>query len=32
VRRQFAGSDGDPSFPDMMDLDDWAQYCAAFAA
>jgi hypothetical protein len=32
VRRQFAGSDGDPSFTDMMEPADWTEYCAAFAA
>jgi hypothetical protein len=32
VRREFAGSAGDPSFDELVEPDDWANYCAAFAA
>jgi len=31
VRRTFAGSGGDPKFIEMIDVDDWQQYCLAFA-
>jgi hypothetical protein len=31
VRRTFAGSGGDPKFIEMVDADDWQQYCLAFA-
>jgi hypothetical protein len=31
VRREFAGADADPSFTTMVELDDWKQYCLAFA-
>jgi hypothetical protein len=31
VERKFAGAAGDPTFADTVSLDDWAQYCAAFA-
>ncbi len=36
AERRFAGSNGDPSFADVMVLDDgsspaWSEYCAAFA-
>jgi hypothetical protein len=30
VRRQFAGADADPTFADMILLDDWQEYCLAF--
>lgn len=30
VRREFAGSAGDPTFEDLIGPDDWAEYCAAF--
>ncbi len=31
VRRTLAGSGGDPKFIEMVDADDWQQYCLAFA-
>ena len=31
VRREFAGADADPNFTTMVELDDWKQYCLAFA-
>jgi len=31
VRRTLAGADSDPTFAQMMELDDWQQYCLAFA-
>ncbi len=31
VRRTIAGSGGDPKFIEMVDADDWQQYCLAFA-
>lgn len=31
VRRQFAGNEGDPTFGEMIEADDWQQYCLAFA-
>ncbi len=31
VRRTIAGSGGDPKFIEMVDTDDWQQYCLAFA-
>lgn len=31
VERQFAGSDGDPTFAQLVDQSAWNQYCAAFA-
>lgn len=32
VRRELAGADADPKFIDMIDQDDWQQYCLAFAS
>ncbi|PGV73201.1 hypothetical protein [Bacillus thuringiensis] len=31
VEKQFAGSAGDPPIAEMIDQDDWAVYCEAFA-
>ena len=31
VRRQLKGADADPTFSEMIDKDDWQQYCLAFA-
>ena len=31
VERRFAGSDGDPSFAETVNLDQWAEYLLAFA-
>jgi hypothetical protein len=31
VERTFAGSAGDPTFTDCFELEDWEQYCDAFA-
>ena len=31
VERQFAGSNGDPSFAQLIDQSAWTKYCAAFA-
>ncbi|MFB9651665.1 hypothetical protein [Pseudarthrobacter oxydans] len=31
IERRFAGAAGDPSFDQVMDPDDWQQYCLAFA-
>jgi len=31
VRRTLAGADSDPTFAMMMELDDWQNYCLAFA-
>ncbi len=31
VERQFAGSNGDPSFAELIDQSAWNEYCAAFA-
>ncbi len=31
VRRQFAGADADPTFAEMITLNDWKEYCLAFA-
>ncbi|HOW32494.1 MAG TPA: hypothetical protein PLP88_13095, partial [Bacteroidales bacterium] len=31
VRKQFAGNEGDPTFKEMIEADDWQQYCLAFA-
>ncbi len=30
VRREFAGSPGDPTFEELVGPQDWAEYCAAF--
>ena len=30
VRRQFAGADADPTFAEMIPLEDWQEYCLAF--
>jgi hypothetical protein len=32
VRRQLKGGDADPSFAEMIDMDDWQEYCLAFAS
>jgi len=32
VKREFAGSAGDPTFDELVEPDDWAIYCGAFAA
>jgi hypothetical protein len=32
VKREFAGSAGDPTFDELVEPDDWATYCGAFAA
>ncbi|SKF62600.1 Uncharacterised protein [Mycobacteroides abscessus subsp. abscessus] len=31
VERRFAGASGDPSLDQVMDEDDWQQYCLAYA-
>ena len=31
VRREIAGADADPKFSQMIELEDWKQYCLAFA-
>ena len=31
VHREFAGPAGDPTFDELVEPDDWATYCAAFA-
>jgi hypothetical protein len=31
VHREFAGAAGDPTFDELVEPDDWATYCAAFA-
>jgi hypothetical protein len=31
VERRFAGASGDPSFEQLVEPDDWATYCGAFA-
>jgi len=31
VRRELKGADADPKFIDMIDQDDWREYCLAFA-
>ena len=31
VEKRFAGASGDPSLDDVLDADDWEQYCLAFA-
>ena len=31
VRRELKGADADPKFVEMVDRDDWQQYCMAFA-
>jgi hypothetical protein len=31
VHREFAGAAGDPTFEELVEPDDWATYCAAFA-
>jgi hypothetical protein len=31
VRRELAGADADPKFGEMILLDDWKEYCLAFA-
>jgi hypothetical protein len=31
VRRTLAGADSDPTFAQMMELDDWQNYCLAYA-
>jgi hypothetical protein len=32
VERRFAGAGGDPSLEDVVDADDWQDYCLAFTA
>nr|WP_321406552.1 hypothetical protein [uncultured Carboxylicivirga sp.] len=32
VRRELKGADADPKFIEMIDEDDWQEYCAAFAS
>ena len=32
VRRQLKGADADPKFKEMVEEDDWQQYCLAFAS
>jgi hypothetical protein len=31
IERKFAGAAGDPTFVELVEPDDWEQYCAAFA-
>ena len=31
VRRELKGADADPKFIEMIDTDDWQEYCQAFA-
>lgn len=31
VERRFAGAAGDPTFAQLVEPDDWSEYCAAFA-
>ena len=31
VRRELKGADADPKFIEMIDEDDWQEYCLAFA-
>lgn len=31
VHKEFAGAAGDPTFDELVEPDDWATYCAAFA-
>jgi hypothetical protein len=31
VRRELKGADADPKFAEMIDQDDWQEYCLAFA-
>jgi hypothetical protein len=31
VRRELKGADADPKFIEMVDEDDWQEYCLAFA-
>jgi len=32
VQRELHGADADPKFVEMVDADDWQQYCLAFAS
>ncbi len=32
VRRELKGADADPKFIEMIDQDDWQEYCIAFAS
>jgi hypothetical protein len=32
VRRKLKGADADPKFIEMVDADDWQNYCLAFAS
>ena len=32
VRRELKGADADPKFAEMIDQDDWQEYCLAFAS
>jgi hypothetical protein len=32
VRRELKGADADPKFVEMIDTDDWNEYCLAFAS
>ncbi len=32
VRRELKGADADPKFAEMIDQDDWGEYCLAFAS
>ncbi len=32
VRRELKGADADPKFAEMIDMDDWGEYCLAFAS
>ena len=32
IERRFAGASGDPTLEQVVDADDWEQYCLAFAA
>lgn len=32
VRRELKGADADPKFIEMIDQDDWQEYCSAFAS
>jgi hypothetical protein len=31
VEREFEGASGDPAFDELVEPDDWATYCGAFA-
>jgi hypothetical protein len=31
VRRELKGADADPKFSEMIEDDDWQEYCLAFA-